>query len=78
MIKLTNDRLGQLGAKGLVPPLAFSERYHGGVDPQLFQKWDGSNWTKISDWIMPYEDIVWAKIKESAKAYKEQTKGTAK
>lgn len=78
MIKLTDDRLGQLGAKGLIPPLAFSERNHGGMDPQLFQKWDGSNWTTISDWIMPYEDIVWAKIKESAKAYKEQTKSTAK
>lgn len=77
MIKLTNERLAELGAKGMMPPLVFSEKYHGGMDPQLFQKWDGVKWTVVSDWIMPYEDIVWAKIEESAEAFRKQTKAAA-
>jgi len=31
-----------------MPDLAFSDEYHGGMDPQLFQKWDGAKWTTIS------------------------------
>ncbi|MGI9382953.1 MAG: ABC transporter substrate-binding protein [Methyloligellaceae bacterium] len=74
MVKLDKARLKELGAAGLMPELAFSEKYHGGVDPQLYQQWDGKSWKTISDWIPPYEDVVWQEIKKSAAAYREQKK----
>ena len=74
MIKLDQARLEELGAEGLLPELAFSETYHGGIDPQLFQRWDGTKWTTISDWIPPYEDVVRAEIERAAAEYREQTK----
>ena len=44
----------------------------------MFQKWDGATSKTISGWITPYEDIVQAKIEESAKAFREQTKDKPK
>lgn len=73
MVKLDKARLKELGAEGLIPELAFSPTYHGGVDPQIYQKWDGAKWTTVSEWIPPYEDVVWAEIKKAAKAYREET-----
>ena len=74
MIRLDDKRLAELGAKGMVPPLVFSKTNHGGMDAQVFQTWDGKQWKKISDWIPPYEDMVNAKVKASAAAYREQVK----
>lgn len=74
MIKLDGKRLKELGAEGLLPELVFSATYHGGIEPQLFQRWDGKNWTTISDWIPPYEDVVRAEIKRAAAEYKKQTR----
>lgn len=73
MIKLDKARLKELGAEGLMPELEFSKTYHGGIDPQLYQQWDGKKWTTISDWVPPYEDVVKAEIEKAAKAYREQT-----
>lgn len=72
MIRLDNARLEQLGAKGLMPELIFSERNHGGMDPQIFQKWDGQHWNAVSEWVLPYEDVVRAEVEKSIAAYKAQ------
>ena len=77
MIKLDDARLAQLGAKGMMPPLIFSAKNHGGMDAQVFQTWDGAKWTTISGWVPPDEPMVRAKIEESAKAYREQVKSGA-
>jgi branched-chain amino acid transport system substrate-binding protein len=74
MIKLDKARLKELGAEGLMPELAFSAEYHGGVDSQLFQQWDGKKWRTITEWIPPYEDVVWTEIRKSAQAYRQQVK----
>jgi branched-chain amino acid transport system substrate-binding protein len=73
-IQLTHARLKELGADGLLPPLVFSDTYHGGLDPQVFQKWDGTKWTTVSDWIKPYDEVVNIKVDESARAYRDQAK----
>ena len=77
LIKLDDKRLAELGAKGMVPPLVFSEKNHGGLDAQVFQTWDGKSWKTISNWIPPYEDLVVEKVKASAAAYREQVKNPA-
>jgi branched-chain amino acid transport system substrate-binding protein len=74
MIKLDDARLAQLGARGMMPPLVFSPKNHGGMDAQVFQTWDGATWKTISAWVPPDEPMVRAKIEESAKAYREQVK----
>ncbi|MCY4396116.1 MAG: ABC transporter substrate-binding protein [Rhodospirillaceae bacterium] len=74
MIKLDKARLKELGAEGLLPELVFSAAYHGGIEPQLFQRWDGKKWTTISGWVPPYEDVVRAEIERAAAEYKKQTK----
>ncbi len=73
-VKLDKARLKELGAEGLMPELAYSATNHGGVDPQLFQQWDGKTWKTVSDWVPPYEDVVWAQIKTSAAKYREEMK----
>jgi branched-chain amino acid transport system substrate-binding protein len=75
-IKLNKARLEALGATGLMPELNFSEEYHGGIDAQVFQKWDGQKWATISGWIPPYEDLVKDEIKKSVAEY--QKSGKAK
>ena len=74
MIRLDDKRLDEIGAKGMMPQLVFSAKNHGGMDAQIFQTWDGKQWKKISEWIPPYEDLVSAKVRASAQAYREQVK----
>jgi branched-chain amino acid transport system substrate-binding protein len=57
-----------------MPELKFSEEYHGGIDAQVFQKWDGQKWTTISGWIPPYEDLVKEEIKKSVAEYQKSAK----
>lgn len=71
-IKLTDARLEELGAKGLMPALVLSETDHGGIDPQIFQKWDGTKWTPVTGWVQPYTDVVKQQIESSAKAFRAQ------
>lgn len=73
-VKLDRARLKELGAEGLMPELIYSPTNHGGVEGQLFQQWDGKSWKTTSDWVPPYEDVVWAQIKASAAKYREETK----
>ena len=77
MIRLDDKRLAELGAKGMMPQLIFSEKNHGGMDAQVFQTWDGKSWKTISDWIPPNEEMVRAKVQASAAAYREQVKSGA-
>jgi len=73
MVKLDKIRLKELGAEGLIPELTFSAENHGGIDPQLFQTWDGKTWKTVSDWIQPYDDVVREEIKRSAAEFRKQT-----
>jgi branched-chain amino acid transport system substrate-binding protein len=66
---LTTDRIAELGAKGLVPPVKISCFDHEGGGSVLFQQWDGKKWNQISDWIPPYKQLVRGMIEASAAKY---------
>jgi branched-chain amino acid transport system substrate-binding protein len=66
---LTPDRITQIGAKGLVPPIKISCFDHEGGGSVFFQQWDGKKWNKISDWIPPYKQMVRGMIEASAAKY---------
>ncbi|MCZ6843200.1 MAG: ABC transporter substrate-binding protein [SAR324 cluster bacterium] len=68
-LNITKERIAELGATGLVPPLKTSWRDHEGGVGVLIQQWDGEKWNRVSDWIDPYRDFVKDMIMKSAAKY---------
>lgn len=50
-LNLTDARLKQLGATGLLPEIHTSCSDHEGSGKIKLQQWDGSKWVVLSDWI---------------------------
>ncbi|MBB5017688.1 branched-chain amino acid transport system substrate-binding protein [Chitinivorax tropicus] len=68
-LKIDDKRLKELGAVGLVPPLATSCLDHEGAGMVRFQQWDGTRWIPITDWIASDKALVRPMIEASAAAY---------
>lgn len=68
-IKLDDKRLQELGASGFVQPLKLSCSDHEGGGAVRFQKWDGSKWNVISDWVQADRSLLRPIIEESSHAY---------
>lgn len=72
-INLTDERLKQLGAFGLVQPLKLTCEDHEGGGAVRFQQWDGKEWKVISDWVQADRALLRPIIEKSAEQYaKEQ------
>ena len=65
-LNLTDQRLEQLGMKGLLRPLKVSCENHEGNGLAAVQQWDGKKWNIVSDWIQPMKDVVRPKIEAAA------------
>jgi len=65
-LNLTEQRLEQLGMKGLLRPLRVTCENHEGNGLALVQQWDGKKWTIVSDWIEPMRDVVRPKLEAAA------------
>jgi len=65
-LNLTEQRLEQLGMKGLLRPLRVTCDNHEGNGLALVQQWDGKKWTIVSDWIEPMRDVVRPKLEAAA------------
>lgn len=68
-LDLTDARIKELGAAGLMPPIKVTCADHEGGGAVKFQQWDGNKWVMISDWIQPDQSIVRPMIEESAQQY---------
>jgi branched-chain amino acid transport system substrate-binding protein len=68
-LNITEARLKELGAVGLMSPLKVSCMDHEGGGAVKFQQWDGKKWTVISDWIPTDQAIVRPMIEQSAAQY---------
>lgn len=68
-LNITKERIKELGAEGLMPPVKTSCRNHEGFDMMLVQQWDGNKWVQVSGWIEPFKDLVRAEIEKSAAKY---------
>jgi branched-chain amino acid transport system substrate-binding protein len=68
-LNITEARLKQLGAVGLMQPLKVSCMDHEGGGAVKFLQWDGSKWNTISDWISSDQSLVRPLIEESAAKY---------
>jgi branched-chain amino acid transport system substrate-binding protein len=68
-LNITPERIAELGATGLAPPLKLSCADHEGGGWVMFQQWDGNKWVKLGDPIEPMHDLTSAMIKEAAAKY---------
>jgi branched-chain amino acid transport system substrate-binding protein len=68
-LDISEARLKQLGAVGLMQPLKVSCLDHEGGGAVKFVQWDGKQWKPISDWIASDQSIVRPMIEESAAKY---------
>jgi branched-chain amino acid transport system substrate-binding protein len=65
-LNLTEQRLEQIGMKGMLRPLKVSCENHEGNGLAAVQQWDGKKWNVVSDWIEPMRDIVRPKLEAAA------------
>jgi branched-chain amino acid transport system substrate-binding protein len=65
-LNLTEQRIEQLGMKGLLRPMRVTCENHEGNGMALVQQWDGKKWNVVSDWIEPMRDVVRPKLEAAA------------
>jgi len=65
-LNLTEQRIDQLGMKGLLRPLRVTCENHEGNGLAAVQQWDGTQWKIVSDWIEPMRDVVRPKLEAAA------------
>ena len=68
-LNITEARLKQLGAVGLMQPLKVSCMDHEGGGAVKFLQWDGTKWNTITDWISSDQSLVRPLVEESAAKY---------
>ncbi len=71
-LNLTEKRIKELGADGLISPIKTSCADHEGGGDVKFQQWDGKEWNVISDWITPDYALTRPMVEESAKKYADE------
>lgn len=68
-LQLDEKRVEELGAKGLFHSINVTWDNHEGEGRVTFQKWDGSRWKIVSDWIAPDWKLLRPIIEKSSEAY---------
>jgi branched-chain amino acid transport system substrate-binding protein len=68
-LNISESRLKQLGATGLMSALKVSCLDHEGGGGVKFMQWDGKKWNVITDWIATDQSIVRPMIEASATQY---------
>jgi len=68
-LNITQARLKELGMEGFAAPVSVSCADHNGHHSVYVAEWDGTKWTKKSDWIAPIKDKVLPLAETAAKEY---------
>ena len=77
-LNITEARLKELGAAGFAAPMHVTCADHNGHNSAYMALWDGTKWTKGSDWMQPIKSKVLPLIDEAAKAYASANAGWPK
>ena len=56
-LSITPERIKEIGAEGLMPPLTITCADHEGGGPVKFIRWDGKQWNEVTDWIETDQSI---------------------
>jgi len=65
-LNLSEQRLEQIGMKGMMQPLKVACENHESNGKAAVQQWDGKKWTLVSDWIEPMREVVRPKLEAAA------------
>ncbi len=68
-LNLTEARLKQLGASGLLPEVKTSCSNHEGSGKVKIQQWDGEKWVVLSDWIEGNKALIHPLFQADAAKY---------
>ena len=68
-LRITPARWKEIGLEGFAAPINVSCSDHNGHHGIYLVQWDGTKWTKGSDWIEPIKDKVIPLIEAAAKEY---------
>jgi branched-chain amino acid transport system substrate-binding protein len=68
-LNIDEKRVRELGAEGLLQPLALSCQDHEGGGAARIQQWDGKQWTPVSDWVKADRASLRPLIEAKAAAY---------
>jgi branched-chain amino acid transport system substrate-binding protein len=77
-LKITPERLKELGAEGFMQPITVSCEDHEGGGPIIFQQWDGEKWVMTGIVVEPMKEFVRNMIEESAAKYAKEKGITAR
>ncbi len=77
-LNITEARLKEMGMEGFAAPVKVSCADHNGHHKVFVAEWDGTKWTKASDWIEPLKEEVRPLIEAEAKSYAEKNTGWPK
>jgi branched-chain amino acid transport system substrate-binding protein len=68
-LNITDARLQQLGATGLLPEIKTSCSNHEGSGKVKIQQWDGAKWVLVSDWLEGNKALIHPLFQASAKQF---------
>ncbi len=71
-LNIDDQRLTELGVKGLLQPLKLSCNDHEGGGALRVQQWDGKHWTPVSDWIKADRKLLRPLIDGKAAEYSKE------
>jgi branched-chain amino acid transport system substrate-binding protein len=77
-LNITEARLKELGMDGFAAPVKVTCEDHNGHHKVFVAEWDGTKYTKGSDWIEPMKDKVRPLIEAAAKEYSAANPGWPK
>jgi branched-chain amino acid transport system substrate-binding protein len=77
-LNITEARFKELGLEGFASPVRVTCADHNGHHKVFISEWDGTTWTKASDFIEPMKDKVRPLIEAAAKDYAEKNVGWPK
>jgi branched-chain amino acid transport system substrate-binding protein len=74
-LNITDARLKELGMEGFGSPVKLSCDDHNGHNKVYVAQWDGTKWTKGSDWMEPMKDKVRPMLEQAAADYAKSNAG---
>ena len=67
-LNMTEDRLEEIGIKGMVAPFSISCANHEGAGKFAVMQWDGDKFVQVTDWEAPLDPAFIRKLVEDSAA----------
>ena len=78
-LNMSNERLGEIGIKGMVAPFSISCENHEGAGKFAVMQWDGEKFNQVTDWEEPLDPaFIRSLVENSAAKFAEENNITPK